>query len=64
MAKGIGESGPMPTALAIASALAGAVGVRLNALPLTREHVRTALTGRKRARPEGGTTCEYVQLKD
>ena len=33
--KGIGESGLMPTAPAIANAIAQAIGVRLTALPLT-----------------------------
>jgi CO/xanthine dehydrogenase Mo-binding subunit len=37
--KGIGESGVMPTAPAIASAIARAIGVRLTALPLTPERV-------------------------
>ena len=38
-AKGIGESGLMPTAPAIANAIAHAVGVRLTELPLTPERV-------------------------
>jgi CO/xanthine dehydrogenase Mo-binding subunit len=42
-AKGIGESGLMPTAPAIANALARAIGVRLKALPLTPERVRAAI---------------------
>ena len=41
--KGIGESGLMPTAPAIANALAQATGVRLKALPLTPERVHQAL---------------------
>jgi CO/xanthine dehydrogenase Mo-binding subunit len=61
-AKGIGESGLMPTAPAIANALAHAMGVRLKALPLTPEHVRTALASRKRARPEGGTMAQHASL--
>ena len=44
-AKGIGESGLMPTAPAIANALARAIGVRLKELPLTPERVRTAIAG-------------------
>jgi CO/xanthine dehydrogenase Mo-binding subunit len=42
-AKGIGESGLMPTAPAIANALARAIGVRLKELPLTPERVRAAI---------------------
>jgi CO/xanthine dehydrogenase Mo-binding subunit len=42
-AKGIGESGLMPTAPAIANALARALGVRLKELPLTPERVRAAI---------------------
>jgi CO/xanthine dehydrogenase Mo-binding subunit len=42
-AKGIGESGLMPTAPAIANALACAIGVRLKELPLTPERVRAAI---------------------
>jgi CO/xanthine dehydrogenase Mo-binding subunit len=41
--KGIGESGPMPTAPAIANAMARAIAVRLTALPLTPERVWQAL---------------------
>jgi CO/xanthine dehydrogenase Mo-binding subunit len=41
--KGIGESGLMPTAPAIADAIAQAIGVRLTALPLTPERVWQAL---------------------
>jgi hypothetical protein len=44
-AKGIGESGLMPTAPAIANALARAIGVRLKELPLASEHVRAAIAG-------------------
>jgi CO/xanthine dehydrogenase Mo-binding subunit len=42
-AKGIGESGLMPTAPAIANALARATGLRLKALPLTPERIRQAM---------------------
>jgi CO/xanthine dehydrogenase Mo-binding subunit len=42
-AKGIGESGLMPTAPAIANAIARATGVRLTDLPLTPERVLQAL---------------------
>jgi CO/xanthine dehydrogenase Mo-binding subunit len=41
--KGIGESGLMPTAPAIANALARATGLRLTVLPLTPERVRRAI---------------------
>ena len=41
--KGIGESGLMPTAPAIANAIAQAIGVRLTALPLTPERVWQAM---------------------
>jgi CO/xanthine dehydrogenase Mo-binding subunit len=41
-AKGIGESGLMPTAPAIANAIARATGVRLTELPLTPERVLQA----------------------
>jgi CO/xanthine dehydrogenase Mo-binding subunit len=41
--KGIGESGLMPTAPAIANALARATGLRLKELPLTPERVRRAI---------------------
>jgi xanthine dehydrogenase molybdopterin-binding subunit B len=44
-AKGIGESGLMPTAPAIANALVRAIGVRLKELPLTPERVRAAIAG-------------------
>lgn len=42
-AKGIGESGLLPTAPAIANAIAAAVGVRLTELPLTPERVLAAI---------------------
>jgi CO/xanthine dehydrogenase Mo-binding subunit len=42
-AKGIGESGLMPTAPAIANALARATGLRLKVLPLTPERIRQAM---------------------
>jgi CO/xanthine dehydrogenase Mo-binding subunit len=42
-AKGIGESGLMPTAPAIANAIAHAIGVRLAELPLTSERVLQAI---------------------
>jgi len=45
-AKGIGESGLLPTAPAIANALARAVGVRIRDLPLTPERVRQAIASK------------------
>lgn len=42
-AKGIGESGLMPTSPAVANAIAAATGVRLKDLPLTPERVLHAL---------------------
>ncbi|HEV8306298.1 MAG TPA: xanthine dehydrogenase family protein molybdopterin-binding subunit [Methylomirabilota bacterium] len=46
-AKGIGESGLLPTAPAIANAVARAVGVRITDLPLTPERVRRAIVAAK-----------------
>jgi xanthine dehydrogenase YagR molybdenum-binding subunit len=46
-AKGIGESPLIPTAPAIANALYDAIGVRIHALPLTRERVLAALAARR-----------------
>jgi len=42
-AKGVGETGILPVAPAIANALRDAVGVRITTLPLTPERVRSAL---------------------
>jgi CO/xanthine dehydrogenase Mo-binding subunit len=50
-AKGIGESGLLPTAPAIANAVARAVGVRITDLPLTSERVWRALVAAKGDRP-------------
>jgi CO/xanthine dehydrogenase Mo-binding subunit len=50
-AKGIGESGLLPTAPAIANAVARAVGVRITDLPLTSERVWRALVAAKGERP-------------
>ncbi len=46
-AKGIGESGLLPTAPAIANAIARATGVRLTDLPLTPERVWRAIVAAK-----------------
>ena len=45
-AKGIGESGLLPTAPAIANAVARAVGVRIKDLPMTPERVQKAIAAR------------------
>jgi CO/xanthine dehydrogenase Mo-binding subunit len=49
-AKGIGESGIIPTAPAVANAIARAVGVRITELPMTPERVWRALQARRRGR--------------
>jgi CO/xanthine dehydrogenase Mo-binding subunit len=46
--KGIGESGLLPTAPAVANAIARAVGVRLTDLPMTPERVWQAIQARRR----------------
>ncbi len=46
-AKGIGESGLMPTSPAVANAIANATGVRIKELPLTPERVLRALRARR-----------------
>jgi hypothetical protein len=52
----------MSTALAIANALAPTMGVRLKALPLTSEHVRAALAGRKPASQEWGAIEQHASM--
>jgi CO/xanthine dehydrogenase Mo-binding subunit len=47
-AKGIGESGLMPTSPAIANAIANAIGVRIKELPLTPERVLRAIQAASR----------------
>ncbi len=47
-AKGIGESGLMPTSPAIANAIANATGVRIKELPLTPERVLRAIQAASR----------------
>ncbi|MBI2372022.1 MAG: xanthine dehydrogenase family protein molybdopterin-binding subunit [Deltaproteobacteria bacterium] len=47
-AKGVGEQPVIPTAAAIANALANATGVQLRDLPLTAERVLAALRGREK----------------
>jgi xanthine dehydrogenase YagR molybdenum-binding subunit len=42
--KGIGEISNVPTAAAIANAVADAVGVRIDTLPITAEKVLRALS--------------------
>ncbi len=46
-AKGIGETPAMPGAVAIANAIANAIGVRFCELPITPEAIRRALVGRE-----------------
>jgi len=43
-AKGLGESGVIPVAAAVANAVRDAIGVRITELPLTPERVRDAMT--------------------
>jgi CO/xanthine dehydrogenase Mo-binding subunit len=45
-AKGLGESGVIPVAAAVANAVKDAVGVRLTELPMTPERVFRALAAR------------------
>jgi xanthine dehydrogenase molybdenum-binding subunit len=45
-AKGLGESGVIPVAAAVANAVKDAVGVRLTELPMTPERVFRALGAR------------------
>jgi CO/xanthine dehydrogenase Mo-binding subunit len=52
-AKGIGESGLLPTAPAVANAIARAIGVRLTGLPMTPERVWRALEARRRPSAKG-----------
>jgi CO/xanthine dehydrogenase Mo-binding subunit len=42
---GAGEASIGPTAAAIGNALAAAIGVRVHALPLTRENIVAAIDG-------------------
>jgi xanthine dehydrogenase molybdenum-binding subunit len=44
-AKGLGESGVIPVAAAVANALNHAIGVRFTELPITPARVRAALAG-------------------
>src|SRR5947209_20404164 len=44
-AKGLGESGVIPVAAAVANALKDALGVRFTELPITPARVRAALAG-------------------
>jgi len=53
-AKGIGESGLIPTAPAIANAIARAVGVRITDLPMTPERVWRAIAARRRGAASKG----------
>lgn len=53
-AKGIGESGAIPTAAAIASAVFDATGARIRELPLNPERVLGALREMKKVKPGAG----------
>ena len=53
-AKGVGEAPLIPTAAAIANAVADAIGVRLSALPITPERVLEALEEKSRQAGERG----------
>jgi CO/xanthine dehydrogenase Mo-binding subunit len=53
-AKGLGESGVIPVAAAVANAVKHAVGVRLTELPMTPERVFRALTARPPATGPAG----------
>jgi CO/xanthine dehydrogenase Mo-binding subunit len=55
--KGIGESGLMPTAPAIANAIARVIGVRLMALPLTPESVWQAMRTAQTRQTSSTTGC-------
>jgi xanthine dehydrogenase molybdenum-binding subunit len=46
-AKGLGESGVIPVAAAVANALKDAIGIRFDTLPITPERVRGALRDRR-----------------
>jgi CO/xanthine dehydrogenase Mo-binding subunit len=47
-AKGLGESGAIPVAAAVANALQDAIGIRFTELPITADRVRAALQARAR----------------
>ena len=49
-AKGLGESGVIPVAAAVANAVKDAVGVRITELPLRPERVHRALAARESAK--------------
>jgi len=55
-AKGVGESGIIPTAPAIANAIEDAVGVRIKDLPITPEKVLSALQEQAARQPEATLT--------
>jgi len=56
-AKGIGESGLLPTSPAVANAIARAIGVRMTALPMTPERVWRAIEARRRSAVAGERTA-------
>ena len=51
--KGVGEPGLVPTAPAIANAIADAIGVRIRDLPITPEKIVAALQARARLGTRG-----------
>ena len=55
---GIGEPVTIPTASAVANAVANALGVRVNNLPITPARVLAALGGKSNALPSGSTKPE------
>ena len=48
-AKGLGESGVIPVAAAVANAIKDAIGVRFTELPITPDRVQAALAARARS---------------
>src|SRR2546429_8484721 len=53
-AKGLGESGVIPVAAAVANAVKDAIGGRFTELPITPARVRAALAGRRAAKDGRG----------
>src|SRR3989442_1882972 len=52
-AKGLGESGVIPVAAAVANAIKNAIGIRFTQLPITPARVRSALAGHGAAKDRG-----------
>ena len=51
-AKGLGESGVIPVAAAVANAIKNAIGIRFTELPITPARVRAALAGHGAAKDD------------